>query len=342
MAVSVRDVASLAGVSVGTVSNVLNRPDRVSPDTAARVQDAIARLGFVRNDVARQLRMGRSRSIGLVVLDVRNPFFTDLARGVEQRAAEDGYTVLLANSDEDSEREAAHLDMFEEQRVRGVLISPLADALPRLARLRKHGIPTVLVDRMTDDSDFSSVSVDDVAGGRMAVTHLAETGRRRIAFVGGPFTIRQVADRLAGAREAASRFPGVTLEVIPTRSLTVLDGRAAGELVRDRAPADRPDAIFAANDLLAVGALQALVMAGTVRVPEDIALIGYDDIDFASATVVPLSSVRQPSGMIGYRALDLLLGEEAEGPVDAGAEVIREQVVFQPELVVRQSTAPAS
>ena len=332
MAVSVRDVASLAGVSVGTVSNVLNRPDRVSPGTVARVQDAIAQLGFVRNDVARQLRAGHSRSVGLVVLDVRNPFFTDLARGAEERAAEDGLTVLLANSDGDDGREAAHLEMFEEQRVRGVLISPLTSALPRLTRLRAHGIPAVLVDRMTEDEGFSSVSVDDIAGGALAVAHLAERGRRRIAFVGGPFSIRQVSDRLTGARAALRAFPGTTIEVVPTESLSVLEGRRAGELLRDRVPAERPDAVFAANDLLAVGVLQALVMTGTVRVPQDIALIGYDDIDFASATVVPLSSVRQPSALIGYRALDLLLREAAEG-ADA-----REQVVFQPELVIRSST----
>jgi LacI family transcriptional regulator len=326
MAVSVRDVAALAGVSVGTVSNVLNRPDRVTPETVLRVQSAIEQLGFVRNDVARQLRVGRSRSVGLVVLDVRNPFFTDLARGAEERAALDGLTVG------NGEREAAHLEMFEEQRVRGVLISPLAAALPRLTRLRQHGIPAVLVDRMTEDQDFSSVSVDDVAGGALATSHHHERGRRRIAFVGGPMSIRQVSDRLAGARSALADAPGATLEVLATETLSVLEGRRAGELIRDRAPGERPDAIFAANDLLAVGVLQALVMTGSVRVPEDVALVGYDDIDFASATVVPLTSIRQPSAMIGYRALDLLL-READGGSDG-----HEQVVFQPELVVRSST----
>jgi len=127
MAVSVRDVAAAASVSVGTVSNVLNRPDKVAPATVERVTTAIAELGFVRNDAARQLRAGRSRSIGLVVLDVRNPFFTDVARGAEDRAAEDGMTILLGNSDENTDREGAYLDLFEEQRVHGVLISPLAD-----------------------------------------------------------------------------------------------------------------------------------------------------------------------------------------------------------------------
>jgi LacI family transcriptional regulator len=333
VAVSVRDVAAAASVSVGTVSNVLNRPEKVSPETVARVMAAIDELGFVRNDAARQLRAGRSRSIGLVVLDVRNPFFTDVARGAEDRAAEDGMTILLGNSDENPDRERAYLDLFEQQRVHGVLVSPLADDLPRLARLRARGVPVVLVDREAEDRSFSSVAVDDVVGGAQAVRHLIESGRRRIAFVGGPTSIRQVADRLEGARRAAAETPGVTLEVIGTESTTVLEGRAAGERIRDRAPEDRPDAVFAANDLLAMGVLQALVMMGDARVPDDIALIGYDDIDFAQAAVVPLSSIRQPAWLIGYTAVDLLLREARHG-----TDFVPDQVQFQPELVVREST----
>jgi LacI family transcriptional regulator len=337
MAVSVREVAAAASVSVGTVSNVLNRPDKVAPATVARVLAAIEELGFVRNDAARQLRAGRSRSIGLVVLDVRNPFFTEVARGAEDRAAEDGMTILLGNSDENVDREHAYLELFEEQRVHGVLISPLGDDLPRLERLRGRGTPVVLVDRESEDRSISSVSVDDVVGGSLAVRHLMETGRRRIAFVGGPTTIRQVADRLEGARRAVAEAPGVTLEVVGTESLTVLQGRAAGEAIRGRPAAELPDAIFAANDLLAVGVLQALIMLGSVRVPEDIALIGYDDIDFAAAAVVPLSSIRQPASLIGYTAVDLLLKE-----ADAGEGFTPEQVEFQPELVVRDSTRPSA
>ncbi|HEY1105127.1 MAG TPA: LacI family DNA-binding transcriptional regulator, partial [Agromyces sp.] len=172
MAVSVREVAAAASVSVGTVSNVLNRPDKVAPATVERVLAAIEELGFVRNDAARQLRAGRSRSIGFVVLDVRNPFFTEVARGAETRAADAGLTVLLGTSDESIERERVYVDLFEEQRVHGVLISPLADDLPRLQRLRDRGTPVVLVDRQVHDRSFSSVSVDDVAGGRLAAEHL--------------------------------------------------------------------------------------------------------------------------------------------------------------------------
>ncbi|MGZ0712507.1 LacI family DNA-binding transcriptional regulator (plasmid) [Coraliomargarita sp. W4R53] len=331
MAVSVKDVASLARVSVGTVSNVLNQPEKVTPATVERVHAAIDELGFVRNDAARQLRAGRSRSIGLVVLDVRNPFFTDIARGAERRAAESNLAVLLGNSDDDPLRESGYLDLFEQQRVHGVLITPVDDVTARLERLRDHGIAAVLVDRPAEGIDFSSVSVDDVAGGYTAARHLLDTGRRHIAFVGGPDTVRQVADRLAGARRAVAEVPEATLEVVSTSALTVLQGRAAGESLRERDAASRPDAVFAANDLLAVGLLQALVMLGGVKVPDDIAIIGYDDIDFSAAAVVPLSSIRQPSELIGLRAVELLIAE-------VSGEAKREQVVFQPELVVREST----
>jgi LacI family transcriptional regulator len=332
-AVSIRDVANRAGVSVGTVSNVLNRVDKVSPAAAQRVTAAIEELGYVRNDAARQLRAGRSTSVGLIVLDVRNPFFTDVARGAEDAATLAGLSVLLGNSDENVARESAYLDLFEEQRVHGVLISPFGDVTPRLARLRSRGIPAVLVDRLSADRAFSSVSVDDVAGGRLAVEHLLGTGRSRIAFVGGPMEIRQVSDRLEGARQAVTGHPGATLEVLTTAALTVLEGRIIGQELLERPASERPEALFAANDLVALGLLQALVMNGTLLVPGDIALIGFDDIDFASAAVVPLSSVRQPSQLIGETALRILL-EEAADP-----DLAPQQVVFQPELVVRASTS---
>ena len=336
-AVSVRDVAALAGVSLGTVSNVLNSPERVSPATQKRVLEAIEMLGFVRNDAARQLRAGRSRSIGLVVLDIGNPFFTDLAEGAEDRAAEEGFTLLLGNSHDTAARETRHLELFEEQRVRGVLISPVGEIEPQLIRLRSRGIPSVLVDRSISDPTFSSVSVDDVAGGALAVAHLLQIGRRSIAFVGGPTRIRQVSDRLQGASHAIAAAGGATLEVLSTDALTVLEGRRIGAALAGRPVASRPDGVFAANDLLATGLLQGLSMLSSLRVPDDIALVGYDDIAFASATIVPLTSIRQPSALIGRTAIDLLLAESeaAEGHQPR-------QVVFEPELVVRESTSRAS
>ncbi len=336
MAVSVKDVAAAASVSVGTVSNVLNRPDKVAPGTVARVQEAIERLGFVRNDAARQLRAGRSRSIGLVVLDSANPFFAEVARGAEERAAMHGIAVLLGNSDQSAERENAYLDLFREQRVNGVLLTPqLLDAArgAELAALAHAGIPVVLLDAELDGGALPSVAVDDVEGGHLAVAHLLEQGRRRIAYVGGPASIRQVADRLEGARRALAAVPGATLEVIECEALTVLRGRGAGEQIARRPADERPDAVFCANDLLAVGVLQGAGILGSVRIPEDIALIGYDDIDFAQATVVPLSSVRQPAREIGAAAVDVLF-RALEDPASPPPHVR-----FRPELVVRASTA---
>jgi LacI family transcriptional regulator len=330
---SIRDVAETAGVSVGTVSNVLNNPGKVSESTIARVSDAIAALGFVRNDAARQLRGGDSRVIGLIILDGGNPFFTDVARGAEAAAEESGRVILLGNSDQLVEREAHYLDLFDERRVMGILISPVGDVSDRLRRLRRRGMPAVLVDRRADLTEFSSVSVDDVRGGYLATEHLLGLGRRRIAFVGGPGDLQQVADRLTGARAAVAAAPGATLEVVEIPALTVQNGREAATAIARRDAVDRPDAIFAANDLAAMGVLQALVMQGDLRVPDDVALIGYDDIDFARAAVVPLSSVRQPSALIGQTAVEILR-DEADDP-----ERPPRQIVFEPELVVRESTA---
>jgi LacI family transcriptional regulator len=333
VASSLRDVARVAGVSAGTVSNVMNHPEKVSAAVVLRVQAAIDELGFIRNDAARQLRAGRSKTIGLVVLDVRNPFFTDLARGAEDQAAIAGLSVTLGNSDENTLRESTYLDLFEEQRVHGVLISPYGEIIARLKRLRSRGIPAVLVDRSSGDSTFSSVSVDDLFGGRLAADHLIAGGRKRIAFIGGPMDIRQVIDRLDGARLAVNEHPDVSLEIIAIEALSVPAGREAGTEIIARSPEFRPDGIFAANDLVAMGVLQALMAHGSsVDVPGEIALIGYDDIDFAGAAVVPLSSIRQPSALIGQTAVEILLQEAADPTVSP------RQVVFQPELVVREST----
>ncbi|BCI55134.1 LacI family transcriptional regulator [Mycolicibacterium litorale] len=328
-----REVAAAAAVSVGTVSNVLNSPDKVAPATVAHVHAAIEELGFVRNDAARQLKAGRSRSVGLVVLDVGNPFFTDIARAAEQRAGEHNLTVLLGTSDDDPRRERAYLDAFDEQRVFGLLVSPIGDDLDRLRASRQRGTPVVLVDRDGTGTPFDSVAVDDVAGARLAVDHLCATGRRRIAFVSGPTELRQVRDRLRGAREAVGDVAGATLEVIDTPALTVLAGRAVGERLRQRPPGRRPDAVFCANDLLAIGVLQALALMGDIRVPDDIALVGYDDIDFARSAVVPLTSVRQPTRAIGTTAVDLLMAAAEEGSAHSAGHI-----VFQPELVTRDST----
>jgi LacI family transcriptional regulator len=332
---SIKDVANRASVAVGTVSNVLNYPDRVSQRTKERVLRAIDELGFIRNDAARQLRAGQSRTIGLIVLDVGNPFFTSVVRAAEDAAALQGSAVLLGDSGHNAGRESNYIDLFQEQRVQGLLISPVGDVTERLDQLRERGVPTVLVDRLADDSKYSSVSVDDDAGGYLAARHLLDTGRRRLAFVGGPTSIRQVADRLQGAQRAVKEDPDATLEVLDSDGQTVLAGRSVGNMLVERGRGDLPDGIFCANDLLALGVMQSLSMTHALRIPEDIALIGYDDIDFAVSAVVPLSSIRQPTEALGRTAIELLAEElESDNPRHRA-------VIFTPELVVRQSTGPA-
>lgn len=332
--ITIKHVAAQAGVSVGTVSNFLNRPDVVADGTRARIQTAISQLGFVRNESARQLRAGRSRTIGLVVLDVTNPFFTDVARGVEDAANAVGLSVILCNSDEKRDKESAYLDLLEEQRVQGLLITPVDVISERLAHLRSRGMPVVLLDRHSADPDVCSVSVDDVLGGQIALDHLLETGHRRIAFVGGPLELAQIRDRLAGAQRSidASGVADDVLTVLPTTAPNVAGGRDAGARLAGIQHRQRPTAVFCANDLLALGVLQELTRHG-IRVPDDMAVVGYDDIEFAAAAAVPLSSVRQPRHLLGRTAAELLLDEAS-----THGDHEHRQVRFEPEIVVRDSS----
>ena len=334
--VSIKNVAERAGVSVGTVSNYLNRPDAVSPTTRERVREAVEALGFVRNESARHLRAGRSRTVGLVVLDIANPFFTDVARGVEDAASEAGLSVILCNSDGDPVKESRYLDILAEQRVRGVLIVPADGERRRIDALRARGMPVVLLDRRATRSGQCSVSVDDVGGGRVAVEHLLGLGHTRVAFVGSG-DARQVADRRRGAKEAmrSAGRDAAELRVVEMPGLNVAGGRAAGFEIAAAPRSARPTAVFCVNDLVALGVLQALTHEG-IEVPGEVAIVGYDDIDFAAAAAVPLSSIRQPRQQLGRAAAQLLV-EEAEQPGHR-----HRRVVFSPELVVRASSAPRS
>ncbi|MDI2029354.1 LacI family DNA-binding transcriptional regulator [Saccharopolyspora sp. TS4A08] len=320
--VSIKEVAERAGVSIGTVSNVVNRPDRVAASTRDRVQAAIDALGYVRSESARHLRAGSSRMIAMLALDMTNPFFAEVAHGAEEIATARGLGVMQCSSGQDAEVESLYLSLFAEQRVRGVLIAPAAAGSVEV--LARQGIPHVVVDGSADGA-ACSVSVDDVLGGELAVGHLVGAGHDRIACVTGPLHLPQCRDRRLGGARAAE------LAVLEVPTMDVAGGRDAGS--RLLGMPDRPSAVFCANDLLALGVLQALFAAG-LRVPDDIALVGYDDIEFASAAAVPLTSVRRPARRLGRTAADLLLRESGE------TDHSHEHVVYQPELVVRRSSLP--
>jgi LacI family transcriptional regulator len=329
---SIRDVAALAGVSMSTVSNVLNNPGRVSTTSIDKVQRAIDQLGFVRNEAARRLRAGNSKLIGLAVINISNPFFTDVATGVEEAARAAGYSVLLGNSSSRPDGETGYLELFERQGVDGVLIVPSGDVLEQLDGLRRRGTPAVLIDRVDDRRAFSSVSTDDVVGGTLAGAHLLALGRRRLWFVGGLLSVRQMRDRLDGFRAALAEAPDASLRVETGAFIDATSGLEYGRAIAPLPAADRPDAIFAANDMLALGIIQGLTGTG-LRVPEDVAVVGYDDIVFSAAAVIPLTSVRQPSRRMGNTAATLLIQELAD------PEGFRTQsIVYEPQLIVRAST----
>jgi LacI family transcriptional regulator len=329
---SMKEVAARAGVSLGTVSNVLNRPAVVTETTRARVQAAIEELGFVRNDSARQLRAGRSRTMGYVVIDASNPFFTDVGRGVAEAADAEGLAVFMCDSARDPTRQAAFLDLLEQQRVEGVIVTPFTITDPHLTRLAERGTPVVVLDVAWPD--HCSVAVDDVLGGDLAATHLLESGHRRIAYIGGPMTQPQFADRLTGVHRAMARAGRNEdhLVALATTAADIATGRDAGSWLAGLPARRRPTAAFCANDLLALGLLQQVMQLG-LRVPEDVAIVGYDDIEFAEAAAVPLTSVRQPRHDLGVTAAKLLLDEAREG-----ASHQHRHLAFAPELIVRAST----
>lgn len=324
-----QEVAERAGVSVATVSNALNRPHLVSEQSREVVESAVRALGYVRNGVARQLRLGQSPVVGMVVWTLTNPFFAHLADATETEAEKLGLHVVVGSSDHMAEREARYLELFGLQDVRGVFVVPVGGIPDELHRLRTRGVPVVVLGQ-NHPPEFSSVSIDGIKGGELAADHLLSEGRRRLAFVGGP--LEQVVDRASGVSRTAAAHVGATIAFVDTPEMTIAAGQAAGRKIADMPDSERPDGIIAADDMLAIGILQALVSDGRARVPEDIAIVGYDDIDLATAGVVPLTSVRQPREAIAREAMRII--------ADADETSAPEHVVLDPELIVRGSTRP--
>jgi len=329
---AIKDVARLAGVAVGTVSNVLNDRPSVTPDTRERVLAVIERIGYVPNATARRLRNGEVTTIGAVVLDLANPFFTEMARGVEDRLSQDGYTLMLSSSDEDAGRERRYLDLLLQQGVRGLLVTPSGNDLSYLAEIRERGTDVVLLDSFS--REFDSVWVDDVTGGALAAAHLLDGGRTRLALLNGPHTVRQCEARYHGVERAILTreldLADVLTEVVLQAPMTAELAGVATHALLDAAGGP-PDGILCVNDIVALGVLQALHTRG-VSVPDDIAVVGYDDIMFSAMLSTPLTSVRQPTRQLGWTAADILL----RGDPDQRAQ----HVEFTPELIVRASSKP--
>jgi DNA-binding LacI/PurR family transcriptional regulator len=327
--VSIRDVAMRAGVSVGTVSNVLNRPNLVAEATRERVRTAIGELGFVRNESARQLRQGRSRTLGVVLESLGNPYFTDLAQGAEAAMNTDGFDALWCTSDGSAAKERRCLDFLEEQRVSGLIITPVALGSERIAELHERGLSVVVLDRRAS-TGACSTRVDHIAGGEIAIDHLAAR-HHRLAVVTGPLLQEPITDRYSGAM-AAARRAGVDEQHLTTliqRDMTPTAGKAAARRMLELDPL--PTGVFCANDLLAIGLVNELLRAG-IKVPGEVCVVGYDDIELAGTAVVPLTTVRQPRHELGWTAAELAVAEAG-----ASSDHEHRRLVLSPSLVVRES-----
>jgi len=333
---SMADVAREAGVSLGTVSNVLNHPHKVSTPTRERVQAAIDRLGFVRNDAARSLASGSNHSIGLLLADIDNSLFVDLAHGAQDAAGGAGLNLLLANTMCSPVVQDQYLDLFDQARVNGLLLAPMEDSSEGIERMRAHGRQIVLINYAPEPDTCCAVLVDNEAVGFMAAQHLIAAGCTRLAFVAAVDAYQPVRDRRRGIRESIrSSGAGVTVEEIDSGGLTVAHGEAIGAALAARPAGDRPDGIIAVTDALAQGLIAELTTRHGIAVPGDVSVMGCEDNRSVETTVMPLTTVHMPGREMGREAVQLLLEEVA----DADHEHEHRTVVLQPHLVVRQSTA---
>jgi LacI family transcriptional regulator len=335
--VTIREVAEAARVSLGTVSNVLNRPNRVADDTRKRVLEVIEQLGFVRSSAAHQMRGGNSRCFGAVVLDASSPSTTETIRGLEDAVHEQGCAVVVCSTDGSPEREARYLHLLEEQRVQGIVITPATRNISHLHTLRDRGTVVVLLDRKGTNSDLCSVSVDHKGGGELTARHLFDLGHTCIAFINGPLHLATCQARRRGMQRAA-RLAGLEIdEAIIEYTIEPLTAFNQVEPIVDSflALEERPTAVVCVNDQIALIVLRALVERG-VRVPRDVSVVGYDDVEFAAMLSPSLTSIRLPKYELGRAAAELLIAETSD------PDHRHSDICFNPELVERQSTTARS
>lgn len=328
---NISDVARRAGVAIGTVSNTLNNPQKVSPETRERVEQAISELGFIRNDAARSLAAGTSTSVGLVVADLGNSLFVDIARGAESTLHRHGMNLLIADSAVDLERQRSNMKTFERARVAGILLAPLDTGELEPPSTLTTGTPVVLVNYESRRQAYSGVVADEGLGGYLAARHLLDLGLRSLLFVGGPLVLRAVADRFAGSQRAVAEVPGATIRLVETHGLNIKHGRSAAQ--RIIAGTERIDGVVAASDLLAIGLIQLFDDTPGFRVPLDIGVVGYDNNHFASESRIPVTTISQPGARMGEAAAALLLDR-----INGDAADTVETVVLEPHLIPRQST----
>jgi LacI family transcriptional regulator len=334
MAVTSGDVARLAGVSRATVSYVINNgPRPVSEAARTRVLESIRQLGYQPNEVARNLRLQRTSTLGLIVPDTHNPYFSEVGRGVERVAFESGYSVILCHSRYQLDLEMQYVDLLHAQRVAGVILIPSTSNYAPYQKLKKYGIKTVVIDRLVPDGIMPGLMADNFQGGFLATNHLLELGHRRIGYIRRPVDLSHSLGRFEGYQAALSEYGIPQIDnLVVTGGFVLSDGhRAAKELL---ALPERPTAIFAYNDIMAIGALRGLYELG-LKVPKDFSLVGFDDIAQASFTCPSLTTIYIPKYEMGQHGADLLISiiEQRDSPPNL-------QKPLDMKLIIRESTGP--
>lgn len=330
--VTMRDVAELAGVSMATVSRVLNGSDTVDPQLAERVRAAITRLKYQPNKAARALAGNRSAILGLLIIDIQNPFYMDVMRGVEEIAQQNGYLLVVCNSAEDPKKELQYIEVLASEPVAGVIIVPTHERMQGLDTLSARGIPVVSIDRRIRNRAIDSVLIDNVTAAKEAVSHLIANGYKRIGIVTGPKATTTGSERLQGYRLALQEA-GLPLD--PQLEQYGAYNEETGQRgVNALLDLDPPiDALFTGNNRLTVGALRALY-ARHKRVPGDIALAGFDEVRWAIPDLVSVTTVRQPAYELGKTAAIRLL-QRLQHP-----DSPRQEIILQHQLLTHESSKP--
>lgn len=331
---TIKDAALRAGVSVTTVSHVVNDTRHVSAKGRERVEEAIRELGYVPNAMARSLKSNTTSTLGMLIPNSSNPYFAEIVRIVEDRCFGAGYTLVLCNTDDEPRRQSVYLQVLAERRIDGLIVvsTGAGDDDSLVTQLHGLRIPTVLVDREIADPACDLVETAHMQGGLLAVRHLLSLGHKRIACIGGPVGVMPSEQRIEGWRMAlAEAGTAPNADALLWRGGFTSQGgyEAMHAILRTE---EAPSAVFVCNDLMAIGALRAAHESG-VRVPDELSIVGFDDIELSAYTSPPLTTVAQPKERIGALAVDMLLERVGGKRRDA------RKVVLQPELRVRASTA---
>jgi len=331
---TIRDVARQANVSTATVSATLNNSAYVSPDLKRRVLAAVEALGYAPSGIAKSLKTGKTRLLGLIVADASNPFFTALIHAAEAAAYDWGFSLLIANSDENTERELHHLSLMRAQRCDGVILTPTGNAeIYRQAGVASLSTPTVLVDRALESWPVDSVTVDNVSAAMQATKYIIDLGHRRIGTISGPGHVSTGADRLAGFHKALAAH-GLNVEAGHIRSGDCREDVAYSVTRELLAQKSRPTALYVANNMMLVGVMRAITEAGLIC-PNDISVVSTDDFTWGTAFRPRLTTVVQPVREMGLEAVRLLVDRITRGSAESA-----KRLTLQPTLIVRESCAP--